>query len=389
MMMPVTQDDVHDVAAGFDPDPSRSMSLRSQAYLEQKWLDAELTGVFARTWQWICHAGLLSAPGGYVTATLAGMPVAVVRGREGELRAFYNVCQHRAHELLSGAGTTRNIVCPYHAWTYDLTGALKAARRADRMETFEKSDICLQRVQVEEFGGFVYVNLDPDAPALADQAGDLAADIALWAPDVATLRHAKRLTYDVATNWKNVIDNFLECYHCHIAHKEFVDLVDMNTYEVRTHGIWSSHFAEAGKHQNAAYDVSEATVNQHAVWWLWPNTCLLRYPGRGNFMVFQVLPAGPERTLETWDFYFETAEPEEAEAQSVRYVDEVLQQQDIALVESVQRGMRTPAFDQGRIVVDAAGSGLSEHGVHHFHGLLIDAYRKLVDLAPETEHVAP
>lgn len=389
MMMPVTQDDVHDVAAGFDPDPSRSMSLRSQAYLEQKWLDAELTGVFARTWQWICHAGLLSAPGGYVTATLAGMPVAVVRGREGELRAFYNVCQHRAHELLSGAGTTRNIVCPYHAWTYDLTGALKAARRADRMETFEKSDICLQRVQVEEFGGFVYVNLDPDAPALADQAGDLAADIALWAPDVSTLRHAKRLTYDVATNWKNVIDNFLECYHCHIAHKEFVDLVDMNTYEVRTHGIWSSHFAEAGKHQNAAYDVSEATVNQHAVWWLWPNTCLLRYPGRGNFMVFQVLPAGPERTLETWDFYFETAEPEEAEVQSVRYVDEVLQQQDIALVESVQRGMRTPAFDQGRIVVDAAGSGLSEHGVHHFHGLLIDAYRKLVDLAPETEHVAP
>ena len=244
-------------------------------------------------------------------------------------------------------------------------------------------------MQVEEFGGFVYVNLDPDAPALADQAGDLAADIALWAPDVTTLRHAKRLTYDVATNWKNVIDNFLECYHCHIAHKEFVDLVDMNTYEVRTHGIWSSHFAEAGKHQNAAYDVSEATVNQHAVWWLWPNTCLLRYPGRGNFMVFQVLPAGPERTLETWDFYFETAEPEEAEAQSVRYVDEVLQQQDIALVESVQRGMRTPAFDQGRIVVDAAGSGLSEHGVHHFHGLLIDAYRKLVDLAPETEHVAP
>ena len=388
-MMPVTQDDVRDVAAGFHPDPSRSMSLRSQAYFEQKWLDAELTGVFARTWQWICHAGLLSAPGGYVTATLAGMPVAVVRGREGELRAFYNVCQHRAHELLSGAGTTRNIVCPYHAWTYDLTGALKAARRADRMETFEKSDICLQRVQVEEFGGFVYVNLDPDAPALADQAGDLAADIALWAPDVSTLRHAKRLTYDVATNWKNVIDNFLECYHCHIAHKEFVDLVDMNTYEVRTHGIWSSHFAEAGKHQNAAYDVSEATVNQHAVWWLWPNTCLLRYPGRGNFMVFQVLPAGPERTLETWDFYFETAEPEEAEAQSVRYVDEVLQQQDIALVESVQRGMRTSAFDQGRIVVDAAGSGLSEHGVHHFHGLLIDAYRKLVDLAPETEHVAP
>jgi choline monooxygenase len=95
-------------------------------------------------------------------------------------------------------------------------------------------------------------------------------------------------------------------------------------------------------------------------------------------MVFQVIPAGPERTLETWDFYFETPDLEDAEVQSVRYVDEVLQQQDIALVESVQRGMRTPAFDQGRIVYDPLGSGLSEHGVHHFHGLVLQAYRSWV-----------
>ena len=92
-------------------------------------------------------------------------------------------------------------------------------------------------------------------------------------------------------------------------------------------------------------------------------------------MVFQVIPAGPDRTLETWDFYFETAELDDAERQSVRYIDEVLQVQDIGLVESVQRGMSTPAFDQGRIVYDPAGSGLSEHGVHHFHGLVLDAYR--------------
>jgi choline monooxygenase len=262
---------------------------------------------------------------------VAGMPIVVVRDRTGVLRAFYNVCKHRAHELLAGSGTTRNIVCPYHGWTYDLGGGLQGARRADRMATFDKSAICL------------------------------AAEIDFWAPDVAALTHARRLTYDARTNWKNVIDNFLECYHCHIAHREFVDLVDMGTYEVRTHGVWSSHFAEAGKHENAAYDVSAATVNQHAVWWLWPNTCLLRHPGRANFMVFQVLPAGPERTLETWDFYFETPELEAAEVESVRYIDDVLQRQDIDLVESVQRGMRTPAFDQGRIVYDPAGSGLSEH----------------------------
>ncbi|MFI7542361.1 SRPBCC family protein [Actinoplanes sp. NPDC049599] len=158
-------------------------------------------------------------------------------------------------------------------------------------------------------------------------------------------------------------------------------LVDMDTYQVRTHGIWSSHFAEAGTRDNPAYDVSGASVTQHAVWWLWPNTCLLRYPGRGNFMVFQVVPAGPDRTLETWDFFFETDQLQEAEAEAVRYIDEVLQQQDITIVESVQRGMATPAFDQGRIVSDPAGSGLSEHGVHHFHGLVLAAYEKFVNAA--------
>lgn len=385
----VTADDVRRISSGYHPDPARSMSLRAEAYVEPQWLDAEMTAVFGRTWQLICHVEKLTEPGSYVSATVAGMPIAVVRDRTGGLRAFYNVCKHRAHELLSGSGTTHNIVCPYHAWTYDLDGGLKAARRAEGMETFERSDICLDQVRVEEFGGFIYVNLDPAATPLGEQAPDLADEIATWAPDVAGLTFAKRLTYDVATNWKNVVDNFLECYHCHIAHQEFVDLVDMDTYDVKTHGIWSSHFAAAGTHQNTAYDVSGATVNQHAVWWLWPNTGLLRYPGRGNFMVFQILPAGPERTLETWDFYFETPELEEAEVQSVRYVDEVLQQQDIGLVESVQRGMRTPAFDQGRIVYNPTGRGLSEHGVHHFHGLIIDAYRSLAGLPAQSADAAP
>ena len=109
-------------------------------------------------------------------------------------------------------------------------------------------------------------------------------------------------------------------------------------------------------------------------------------------MVFQVLPAGADRTLETWDFFLESTELNEAEQQSVRYVDEVLQQQDISLVESVQRGMNTPAFDQGRIVYDPAGSGLSEHGVHHFHGLVLDAYRAFVGLdedTPEADRAIP
>jgi choline monooxygenase len=133
--------------------------------------------------------------------------------------------------------------------------------------------------------------------------------------------------------------------------------------------------ARAGTSANSAYDVADATVTDHAVWWLWPTTCLLRYPGRGNMMVLQIIPVGPDRTLETYDLFLESAEPNAAELDTIRYLDEVLQVEDIAIVESVQRGMRTPAFQQGRIVADRRGSGLSEHALHHFHGLVLDAYR--------------
>src|SRR5690348_7207494 len=147
-MTQITSEDVERVAAGYDPDPARSWSLRADAYTDPKFAEFEERAVFARTWQWVCHTEKLREPGSYFSATVAGMPIAIVRGRDGELRAFYNVCKHRAHELLSGSGTTRNIVCPYHAWTYSLDGSLKAARRADKMESFDKSEVCLDRVRV-------------------------------------------------------------------------------------------------------------------------------------------------------------------------------------------------------------------------------------------------
>ena len=189
-MVAVTDEDVRRVAAGYHDDPGRSMSLRAEAYVDPRWLEVDVRAILGRTWQWICHVEKLASPGSYVSATVAGMPIAIVRDRAGALRAFYNVCKHRAHELLSGSGTTRSIVCPYHAWTYGLDGRLKAARRADSMRDFDLGEICLDQVQVEEFCGFVYVNLDPAAAPLAVQAPDLAAEIQLWAPDVANLTFA-------------------------------------------------------------------------------------------------------------------------------------------------------------------------------------------------------
>ncbi|MEM7509026.1 MAG: ring-hydroxylating oxygenase subunit alpha [Pseudomonadota bacterium] len=368
------QSPIANIAKGYHPDPARSHSLLAEAYTDPSWLALEQGAVFANSWQWICHVEKLREPGSYVTAQVAGRPICVLRDREGVLHAFYNVCKHRAHELLRGEGQTTRIMCPYHAWTYDLTGQLRRAPETENLADFDIADICLDAVQVEAFCGFIYVNLNADAAPLAETSGDLATEIGHFAPDVERLTFAHRLTYDIRSNWKNVVDNFLECYHCPTAHKDFCTLVDMDTYKVTTHGIYSSHMAEAGKAANTAYAVDNATVRDHAVWWLWPNTCLMRYPGRGNFIVMHILPAGPDRTLETYDFFFETAEKTEAEEEAIRYIDEVLQAEDIALVESVQRGMATPAFTQGRIVHDPKGSGKSEHAVHHFHGLVLDAY---------------
>ncbi len=258
------------IREGYSPNPSRSLSLRAEAYVDPRWYRVDLDQIFARTWQWVCHGEKVREPGSYVTIDIASRPVAVVRDRDGALRAFYNVCKHRAHHVLSGEGRTSRIMCPYHAWTYKLDGQLVRAPHTEPLEDFDVNKVCLDQVQVEEFCGFVYVNLDSGASSLKSQSGDLETEIRHWAPDIDQLTFGHRLTYDIKSNWKNVVDNFLECYHCPTAHKDFCTLVDMDTYKVTTHGIYSSHMADAGKSANSAYDVSNATVKTHAVWWLWP-----------------------------------------------------------------------------------------------------------------------
>src|SRR5262245_15081341 len=364
------------IKSGYNSDPSQSLSLRADAYTDPQWHQVDLREIICKTWQWVCHAEKLREPGSFVTIEIAGKPIAVVRDREGVLRAFYNVCKHRAHKLLSGEGNTTRIMCPYHAWTYKLNGQLAGAPHTQHLQHFDPKSIWLEPVLVEEFCGFIYVNLDTTSEPLAKLSGGLENEIRHWAPDIDGLTFGHRLAYDIKSNWKNVVDNFLECYHCPVSHKDFCTLVDMSTYRVTTHGIYSSHMADAGRQANSAYDTSKAKVRTHAVWWLWPTTCLMRYPGRSSMIVLNIVPVGPDRTFETYDFFLETPDPDDTEKTAIEYLDKVLQVEDIALVESVQQGMSTPAFEQGRIVYDPSGSGKSEHALHHFHGLVLDAYAR-------------
>jgi len=368
------------ISAGyFAENAARSLSLNARCYTDPQFFSIETKAIFFKSWLWVCHVEKLRAAGSYYVADVFGQSIAIVRDADGNLRAFYNVCKHRAHGLLVGDGTINVITCPYHAWTYALDGQLVNAPMTQHLENFDKREICLSSVQVEEFCGFVYVNLDPGAESLASQSGDLKNEIRQFAPDVEQLTFAHRLTFTIQSNWKNVVDNFLECYHCAVAHKDFVSLLDFDTYKVNTHGIYSSHMAKGGNAGNTAYSVTGATVEDHAVWFLWPTTCLMRYPGRANFLVMNIIPVGPDETHETYDFYFATAEPSPQEWEAIDYIKDVLQREDIDLVESVQRGMNTPAFDQGRIVIDPKGSGMSEHAVHHFHGLVLDAYKSVLE----------
>ncbi len=153
--------------------PTRS--LAAKYYTDPEVFKIETNGLLTRTWQFAGHANQLKETGDYFTFDMAGESLFCIKGRDGEIRTFYNVCQHRAHQLVSGQGQTRVVVCPYHAWTYELTGELRAGPNIKAVEGFDKSSICLTSVRTEIFLGFIFVNLDNDAKPMDD-----------WFPNVRT-----------------------------------------------------------------------------------------------------------------------------------------------------------------------------------------------------------
>lgn len=369
-------DDVALILEHFNDSPERSLSLPPSCYFEPRFLEIERDEIFYKSWQFLCHGEKLREPGSFVSGNILGRSVFAVRGHDDTVRAFYNVCRHRGHELLRADGKVKAISCPYHAWTYNLDGTLRAASGTECLVEFQKEHYGLMELGVEEFAGLYFVNLDRHAASLAETAAALKSEVERYAPDLPRLTFAHRLSYTIRANWKAVVDNFLECRHCPVAHRDFCSLIDMSTYEVENRGLFISHMAKAKESGNTAYSTATATVTDHAVWYLWPNMALMRYPGRGNFMVWRFIPDGPETTREEFDFFFETATPTADEVEAIRYIDKVLQQEDIDIVESVQRGMHSPGFSRGPYLIDPKRSGLSEHGVHHFHALLSQAYRR-------------
>lgn len=361
--------------APFCRDPASSFTMPARFYRDGEIHEQEKQAIFYRSWWYAGHVSQLTKPGAFLTTSIHEQNIFVVRDRANALRAYYNVCQHRGHELLSGSGRTNIITCPYHAWAYDFDGTLRAARNTENMANFNKCDFALKSVRVETFCGLVFVNLDPDAEPLSEQASDLEQEIREFCPAVDTLEFAQRDTYQVASNWKVMVDNFLECYHCHTAHRDFVDLVDMDSYRSHARGIYSSHVSNAARStDNGAYKFEPGDVDfGYAGWFLWPNLTLWAYPGDPNLSILQMIPDGPERTIEYQDWFVPGGVPSQQLKDAMDYQKDVLQPEDITLCESVQRGLKSRGYNQGRFVVDTDLSELSEHAVHHFQDMVVQA----------------
>jgi choline monooxygenase len=364
------------IGDGFHPDPTRSRTLPGRFYVEPAIWELEKRQIFYRTWQYVGHVSMLPDPGRYLVRDIVDQSVIVLRDREGALRAFFNVCQHRAHRLLEGDGQLNAalITCPYHAWAYDLAGNLRTARGSERVASFDKDGFCLTPVRLESFLGFLFVNLDGSAPSLDQTAGALAAEIASFSPHAASLACAHRDEYPLKANWKNSVENYSECFHCPISHRSLVEGgFDYPSYRVTVHEHHHTHHSrDKGSSQGyQAITEGAARTDEFGSWLLWPNWCLEVYPG-GNLTVFHHVPLGPEKTVQKVEWYFPPHELSQAERDVIDFVHGV-RLEDIPICESVQSGLHSLGYRQGRFMVDPDRSEISEHAVHDFQAKVLRA----------------
>jgi phenylpropionate dioxygenase-like ring-hydroxylating dioxygenase large terminal subunit len=351
-------------SAGYrhNPDLSLASTIPARWYTDPAMLERERRQVFGRTWQAAGHASTVAGRGAYMACDIAGEPIVIARAKDGELRAFSNVCRHRGAVLLEGQGQASVIRCPYHAWTYALDGRLLGQPEFEGVEDWDRSQICLPQFQVAVWGPFVFVNQDQDAPPITEVLGGIPAEIAAGGCPVDKLHIAYRRDYVIECNWKVYIDNYLEGYHLPAAHPSLCRELDYANYRVETYRYYSSQIAPIRPSSGGPRRYEFEDAGRRALYyWIFPNFMLNVYPD--NLSSNIILPLGPERTLTIFEWFTLSGEVPQP---TIDFSDEI-QQEDIRICESVQRGLRSMHYDQGRFSVKR------ENGVHHFHGLLCEA----------------
>jgi phenylpropionate dioxygenase-like ring-hydroxylating dioxygenase large terminal subunit len=349
-------------------------TLPRDSYLTPEFFSREKEAIFCRQWFCVAREDEIAAPGDYLLVEIAGERILLLRDHDGSLRAHYNVCRHRGSELVLGleprprAGPERGpsgrftggIKCPYHAWTYQLDGCLRTAPFLEEGDGFRKEDLPLFEVGTDTWGGFVFLHLEPvqarsTGQTLAAQLGESPLRTSRY--PLADLRIGARLVYQVAANWKVILENYNECYHCGPVHPELCRVVpafrhkggmdlDWDRGVPHREGAWT--FTLSGTTSRKPFpglDPDEQVRHKGEL--IYPN--LMLSLSADHAAAFTLWPHGPGDTSVICDFLFhasETGRPDFAPDDAVEFWD-LTNRQDWVICESVQRGMSSRRFERG------------------------------------------
>lgn len=353
-----------------DAEVARAWTLPAALYTDVSVFEVEKQKIFSRIWQVVGHANQVSNPGDYFTKEFAGEPLVIVRGTEGCLRGFYNVCRHRAGPPAEGCGSRKLFRCGYHGWTYGLDGALIRATEMEDVEGFCPQNFALVPVRTEEWFNLVFVNLDPEAQQLLDSLGELPRQ-AEKVP-FTSMKLFERRSYDMKCNWKTYVDNYLEGYHLPSVHPGLNRELDYNAYVVEPYARHVRQFspirgAQPGDATPRRYqDTREDLTTDY--FWIFPNWMLNCYPDNVSLNI--VLPVEPERTLAIFEWYLPEKDHATPAAKAAVEFSHQIQVEDVAICEAVQKNLRSRAYSRGRFSVK------QEKGVHAFHRMYAEIMRR-------------
>lgn len=341
-------------------------SLEAKYYTDPDIYRQELAGLLSNTWQMAGHASQVEKRGDYFTFRIAEQNLFCVHGRDGKIRSFYNVCQHRAHELVEGTGNCKVLVCPYHAWSYELDGHLRSGPNIKVVAGFDRQDICLTPVSTEVFCGFVFVNLDPDAAAMSEWYPNVEQELRSHVPDIDRLKPLEWVEIPEQCNWKVSVENYSECYHCTLNHPTFATgVVKPETYDIQPQGYCLRHTTECQDLDRMSYPVDLA-ANQHAgdysSWFLWPMISFQVYPS--NILnTYHWRAHGPDKVT-VWRGWYTIDGVDSDVVRRLAVQDRATTvEEDIHLVEAVQRGLKSRGYRPGPLVIDPACGVNSEHSI--------------------------
>lgn len=346
-------------------------TLPSSWYTDQDIFELECQHIFMREWQCVGRGEELPNPGDHRVLDVQGESILLLRNTQGQLRAFYNVCRHRGARLCAageqetsdqrlplGGGVVngRTILCPYHAWSYDLNGQLLRAPHMAEEMGFNASEVKLHSVGCESWGGFIFLNLTPSRAA-DFQAGIAPCADKLQRYPLAQLRVGKTFRYEVAANWKVLCENYNECYHCGPVHPELCQLVpafkdaggsDLDWERGIPHREGADTFTASGTSSRRSFPgLNEDEIQRHQGDLLYPNLFLSL--ARDHVAAFILHPKGPDLTSVECHFLFEPHEMEQPDFDPDDAADfwHLVNRQDWSICERVQQGMHSRVHERG------------------------------------------